>query len=50
MGRLEIRECPPAEWSAAAGPGGRTNPPRGAAYGDLRFEFGYGAMRVHGGR
>ena len=35
--------------SAAAGPGGRTNPSRGAAYGDLQFGFGYGAMSVHDG-
>jgi hypothetical protein len=36
--------------SAAAGPGGRTNPTLGAYFGDLRFEpEGYDAMRDHGG-
>ena len=35
--------------SAAAGPGGRSDLPLCAEFGDLRFEpEGYGAVRVHG--
>jgi len=39
---------PPAENSAAAGPGGRSDRPRSAENGDFQFGHeGYGEMRVH---